>query len=115
MTSKQNQSVAPPPHLRLTTKRWFKSVVSDYELAPHHLKLLTLAAESWDRCLTAREAIDANGITYVDRFGCPRARPEVAIERDTKIAFARLMRELDLDVDPPSDARRAPSIRSNRT
>jgi hypothetical protein len=45
-----------------------------------------------------------------------RAHPAVAIERDARTGFARIIRELDLDVQPPS-ARRAPSpppLQSNR-
>lgn len=91
----------PPKHLRPVTRRWWQSVIEEYELEPHHVRLLTLAGESWDRCQQAREALAANGLTYQDRFGAPRARPEVAIERDSRIAFARVLRELRLDLDPP--------------
>ena len=34
-----------------------------------------------------------------------RARPEVQIERDSRIAYLRAIRELDLDVEPPKDPR----------
>ena len=95
----------PPSHLRPATRRWWQSVVEQYELEQHHLKLLTLAAESWDRAQQARAAIDKHGLVYLDRFDQPRARPECAIERDNRIAFARLLRELTLDVEPPSDVR----------
>jgi hypothetical protein len=80
-------------------------VVEEYELEPHHVKLLTLAAEAWDRCASARAVLDAEGLTYTDRFGAPRARPEVAIERDNRIAFCRCLRELDLDVETRPDPR----------
>lgn len=103
-----------PKHLRAETARWFESVIRDFQLEPHHRKLLALAGEAWDRCMQVREAIDKHGITYPDRFGAPRARPEVAIERDSRLAFARLVRELDLDVDPPSDPLRPPALKSNR-
>jgi len=76
--------------------------------------LLTLAAEAWDRTQTARAVLDDKGLTYLDRFNAPRARPEVAIERDCRTGFARLIRELDLDVEPPNEGRRAPGLRSNR-
>jgi phage terminase small subunit len=107
-------AVRAPAHLDVTTRKWFSAVVAEYSLEPHHLKLLTLAAESWDRCVAARKAIKANGLTYADRFGAPHARPEIAIERDSRLGFARLIRELDLDVDPPTDGKRPPSLRSNR-
>lgn len=103
----------PPNHLRPETAQWFKDVTSQYELEPHHVRLLTLAAESWDRCQQAREVLNRDGLTYRDRFGAPRARPEVAIERDARMAFARLVRELGLDLLPPPEAPRPPMLRAN--
>jgi hypothetical protein len=102
--------IKPPPHLRLATGEWFEAVAADYELEEHHLRLLTLAAEAWDRGQQAREILDREGLTYLDRFNAPRARPEVAIERDSRIAFARLVRELSLDVEPPADPSRPPAL-----
>jgi len=101
-----------PQHLQPATRRWWSSVVADFELEDHHIRLLTLAAESWDRCQQAREAIAEHGLTYVDGHGSPRARPEVGIERDSRIAFARLLRELGLDVQPPAESR-SPVIAGN--
>jgi phage terminase small subunit len=103
-----------PNHLAPATRRWWQSVVTDYELEPHHLRLLQLAAEAWDQAQAAREALALHGTTYIDRFNAPRTRPEVAIERDARLAFARLVRELDLDVEPPSQGARPPALRSNR-
>ena len=99
-----------PAHLRPPTKRWFSHVVGLYALEEHHVKLLTLAAESWDRCQEAREILQKSGLTYLDRFQQPRARPEVAIERDSRLAFARLLRELALDVIEPGTENRPPII-----
>lgn len=95
-----------PRHLRPSTRQWFASVVETYNLEPHHLKLLQAAAESWDAMQDAREALRKRGRVFTDRYGQPRARPEVGMERDAKIVFARLLRELALDVDAP-DAPRA--------
>ena len=80
-------------------------MLRDFDLDEHHVRLLTLAAEAWERAQGAREAIAAHGPVYEDRFGQPRARPEVAIERDSRIAFARLLRELDLDGESGPDPR----------
>ncbi len=104
----------PPSHLAPSTREWWKSVITDYELEPHHLRLLQLAGEAWDRSQQARQVLNAEGLTYRNRFGDPVLRPEAAVERDSRLAFARLVRELDLDVDPPSERSRPPALRSNR-
>jgi len=103
-----------PKHLKASTRRWFRDVLAEYALEAHHVRLLTLAGEAWDRGVQARQAIDVNGLTFVDANGLPRVRPEIAIESDSRLAFARLLRELDLDVVPPSEPARPPSLRSNR-
>jgi phage terminase small subunit len=112
MTAKRRPS--PPEHLSEATQRWWQAVVEDYDLEGHHLRLLQLAGEAWDRAQQAREALAEHGMTFEDRFGAPRARPEIAVERDSRLAFARLVRELDLDVDPPGERSRPPALRSNR-
>ena len=103
-----DQRTKAPAHLKAATRRWFDSVLEDFDLEQHDVRLLTLSAEAWDRGQQAREALAKEGLTFNDRFGQPHARPEVAIERDARIAFARLLRELALSVDPPEEAPRAP-------
>ena len=100
----------PPDHLSAASKRWWLEVVEGFALEPHHLRLLELAASAWDRCEQAREALATHGAVYTDKLGQPKARPEVAIERDSRIAFARLLRELGLE-SAPADAPRPPSLR----
>jgi phage terminase small subunit len=104
----------PPDHLSDAAKIWWREVIATYALEDHHVKLLTLAAESWDRSEQARAALAQHGLTFNDRFGTPRARPEIAIERNAKTSFARLLRELDLDVEPPAPSTRPRPLRSNR-
>ena len=89
--------VSPPLHLKPATAACWLHVADEYELQSHHLRLLGLAASAWDRAEEARAALEQHGLTYVDRFGAPRTRPEVAIERDSRIGFARLIRDLHLD------------------
>ena len=104
----------PPKHLRTATKRWFIHVTENFELEQHHIRLLTLAAQAWDRAEQAREALARHGLTYEDRFGSPHPRPEIAVERDCRTSFARLLRELDLDLAPPPSTGRPPLLHSNR-
>jgi P27 family predicted phage terminase small subunit len=108
------KTIKPPSHLRKPTQEWWSSVNAAYALEPHHVKLLTPACEAHDRATQAREAIAKHGLTYDDRFGSPRKRPEVSIEEAARIAFARLCRELDLDEEDSAPESRPPAIRSNR-
>lgn len=104
-----------PAHLSADAAQWWRSVVTDYELEPHHLRLLEAAANAWDRMEQARQALaDHGGITFTDDKGMIRSHPAVAIERDARTAFARLVRELDLDAGAPADSRRPPALVSNR-
>jgi P27 family predicted phage terminase small subunit len=108
-------SLKPPAHLSKSTKVWWRSVIIDYALEPHHLRLLQAACEAWDRLQQARELLARDGLVVEGREGGMRPHPAAAIERDSRIAFARLVRELDLDTEPPSSARTAPpALRSNR-
>jgi phage terminase small subunit len=109
----KHAALLPPKHLRSETAAWFASVLKEYELDSHHIRLLTKACEAWDRSEQAREAIANFGMTYEDRFGAPRARPECGIERDSRLAFARLVRELGLHVAQPVESR-PPALKANR-
>jgi hypothetical protein len=92
-------------HLAPATRRWANKVARDFELEPHHLMLLEGAGAAWDRAKAAGAVIAQEGLTFTDQNGHPRARPEVAIERDARTLFARLLRELALDVTAPDEPR----------
>lgn len=107
---KPKRNPKAPPHLNLATRKWWAQCVADYELEPHHVRLLTLAGEAWDRCREATERLRTDGAYVTDRFGCLKAHPAVAVERDGRVGFARLLRELDLDVEKPGDSKRPPLL-----
>ena len=105
----------PPEHLSADAAAWWQSAVAEYDLGPHHLRLLQGACEAWDRQQQARVTIaEHGGLTFSDERGVIRAHPAVAMERDARTAVARLIRELDLDGGPGSEAPRPPAIASNR-
>jgi len=89
--------VPPPEHLSDEMKAWWTAVLAKFELDQHHLLLLQAACESWDRMQQARRVVAEQGISFQDRFGNWRQRPEVRIEDDAKRTFARLIRDLGLD------------------
>lgn len=86
-------------------KNWWRSVAKDWSLDPHHLKLLTLACEAWDRAAQARDVLAKEGAFFKDRFGSPKAHPATIVERDSRLAFCRLLREIGLEGAGPADSR----------
>lgn len=99
-----------PKHLRAETKKWFKEILNNFELESHHIKLLILAADAWDRCSEARETILKHGLFIKDRYGSVKVNPACNIERDNKIIFARLLRELGFDLDKSGESYRPPRL-----
>ncbi|XAT58455.1 hypothetical protein GN241_14450 [Rhodobacteraceae bacterium IMCC1335] len=91
----------PPVHLSPETAQWWASVMDEYALEPHHVRLLTLACEAYDSAQQAREVLQREGKIFIDRFDQPKPRPEVAIQRDSATGFARMLRGMDLDIAAP--------------
>jgi len=105
----------PPAHLSPSAAQWWRSTVEHYEFHEHHLRLLQLACEAWDRSQAAREQLAREGMTVLGREGGIRPHPCIAIERDSRLAVARLVHELNFDAEPPARERVAPpAIVSNR-
>ena len=103
-----------PAHLKDSTKVWWRNVVREWALEAHHVHLLTLAAEALERATDAQALLARDGLIIAGREGGVRPHPAVAIRRDAEISFARLLRDLDLDVSPPASNRSGPpSLRSN--
>src|SRR2546429_9207332 len=85
---------APPNHLSAATQDWWRQIVADYDLEPHHLKILECAADAWDRLAQARATLLDEGLVIEGGSG-PKAHPCVAIQPDARPAFARMGRQLD--------------------
>lgn len=103
-----------PAHLKPATKAWWLSVQRDFILEEHHTRLLTLAAEAYDRGVQAREVLATDGLVVRDDRRNLRPHPLLVVEKDCRIGFARLVRELGLDIDAPaSTPRRPPALRGN--
>lgn len=94
---------APPPHLSKRAKALWRSIAAGYLLAPHQLEILRRGCEASDRADAALALLKKAGLTETDRFGQRRPHPAVAIERDARLAEARLLRELALSPEEPEE------------
>ena len=80
-----------------------------YELEAHHLKLLQIGCESWDRSLEAREAVTHDGPYFRDRNSNIKPHPGIAVEQQARKQFIAALREIGLDVKAP-EGPRAPML-----
>lgn len=96
-----------PAHLSRSSKAMWRRLLVEYDLEEHHRAILSAALEARDRVYEARAAIDVDGAYIPGRFGM-KAHPGLAVERDSRLAMLRALRELGLDLETPS-APRPPS------
>ena len=64
--TKPNNSVKVPKHLTAASKRFYEQVCNDYVLESHHIRLLQLLCEAFDRGQEARKLLATEGLTVVD-------------------------------------------------
>jgi phage terminase small subunit len=102
-------------HLRPETQAWIANTQRDYTVEPHALMLLVLAGEAWDQGREAEAVLRRDGLIVEGREGGSRPHPCVAIARDARIAFARIIAQLGLsDAEVPEAYGMASSRRSTR-
>ena len=95
----------PPAHLGPDGRALWRRVIADFVVDDAAgVELIRLAAEALDRAAQAREILAVEGLTIDGRFGA-KTHPAVAIERDSSLRAARLLRELGVTLDPPEQAR----------
>lgn len=104
----ESELPAPPDHLSERAAGLWVDVVEGYDLAPHQVELLQRACEASDRADEARDLLAADGLVVTDRYGQVKPHPAAAIERDSRIAEARLLRELALEPGSPEEDPRPP-------
>jgi hypothetical protein len=90
-----------PDYLRKETREWLEKVFFEFDFEVHKKPLLIQAGETLDRIKNAREIISKDGAFYTDATGKPRKHPALDAERNDRIVFARLIRELNLTDEAP--------------
>ena len=104
MSRPAKTQIDAPEHLAGDALAFWTTVQRDYSITdPAGLRLLRLACEAMMTAETARLAIARDGLTFIDRFGAPRPRPESRIQVATMTVFRSLCRELRLD--PPEGSK----------
>lgn len=111
----EHELPAAPEHLSERSSSLWADVVVEYDLAPHQLELLQRACEAADRADEARDLLAADGLVVTDRYGQVKPHPAAAIERDSRIAEARLLRELALEPGSGEDDPRPPRTGASAT
>jgi len=91
---------SPPKHLTAASKRWWKSVATEFPLSDTDYKLLDLAAETLDVIEDARKVLKKQGMVFEVESNL-KQNPAALIMRDNKALFSRLVKDLRLD-GPPS-------------
>jgi len=87
-----------PKHLSAESKRFWAEILKEYCIEdPAGLKILRVALEALDRAQAAREQIEQDGMTYIDKAGQPKGNPLLPVERDSRAAFLAGMKALNLD------------------
>ncbi len=95
-----------PAHLKTAGRDLWAGVLRGYALDESHQRaILSAACEAADRQVEARDAIVRDG-AYIDtdRSGL-KAHPALAVERDSRLAMVRCLRELGLDLAKDISAR----------
>lgn len=93
------------PFKHTETKKFYQATRKRYALEEHHIKLFENACGCLDQIADDRVVLKQAGRYYTDRYGQPREHPAAISERQNKILFARLMREIGLDLVKPDDPR----------
>src|SRR5262249_49348828 len=90
----------PPAGLGRAGKALWRRVVAEYDLDDAALLGLSKACAEADREAEAEGGVGEQGLTYSDRFGQVKARPEVVIARDSRTGLLRWLKWLRLDQEP---------------
>src|SRR5688572_11777686 len=100
----KNLLPAAPRGFSPEARRWWKKIVSGWELDDSALLILQSGLECLDRMREAQEILKKEGCVIDDRFGQKKQHPATIIERDAKAQMIRALKALNLDLEPLRDA-----------
>lgn len=77
--------IKTPPGLMVSRKLWREITEQYVDFEHHHLRLLQLICETWDKVVEAREVLKKEGSFFVDRYSQPKEHPAADSERKNKV------------------------------
>lgn len=96
-----NPALTPPAGLSDAASTWWQSVRDEFGIDDAAgLALLDQAALALTRAEQARAAIERDGLTVTDRFGCVKHHPLLPHLRDAESSFRSSLAALRLDAEP---------------
>lgn len=90
----------PPRHLSDRSRYLWQQTANSFTLKATEYELLRLALEALDRAEQARVMLAEDGLTSRGRYCQVLAHPMIAVERDSRLAAARLLKQLGLSEAP---------------
>jgi phage terminase small subunit len=83
-----------------------RDVLKEYHFNDSHdFRRLDLASHCLDRIAECNKVVEAEGVFIQDRFEQKKEHPAVKVERDQKVVFCRIIRELNLDIESAKESR----------
>ncbi len=97
-------SLKPPKHLSAAAKKWWRALMSEYQIEDAAgLLLLATALEAYDRMKAAGAVLDEEGPTFTDRYGQARPHPAATVEATNRSQMLGAIKQLNLDLEPLRD------------
>ena len=95
----------PVINLKKAGSKYRRGVLNEREFdETHDFSLLDLGSGCLDIIKECREKVENEGLFILDRFKVLKEHPAIKTEREQKIVFCRIIRELNLSI-PPEDSR----------
>jgi P27 family predicted phage terminase small subunit len=95
-----------PRGLKAAGKKFWKKVLSEYELQDSHdLERLAMACKCLDDLVEIEERVETDGRFVKNRYGTPVEHPGCKMIRDNRMLFIKIIRETGLDLTTVTDAR----------
>lgn len=88
-----------PKGLKAAGKRFWKKVLSEYELIDaHDRERLAMAAKCLDDLSEIEARVESDGRFVTNRYGTPVEHPGCKMLRDNRMLFVKIIREIGLDL-----------------